>query len=59
MGSDLDVILIVTEEDLPFEQRSTEWDLTGIPVPVDVLIYTLAEWEQIIRKAGFGKRLNN
>lgn len=47
MGSDLDVVLIVSESDLPFERRATKWDLTELPVPVDVLVYTQAEWERL------------
>ncbi len=57
VGSDLDVILIVTEIQLPFERRSAQWDLTEIPVPVDVLVYTRPEWEKILQQPGFGKRL--
>ncbi|MFZ5809914.1 MAG: nucleotidyltransferase domain-containing protein [Chloroflexota bacterium] len=57
VGSDLDVIIIVAETDLPFERRAIEWDLTELPVPVDLLVYTPSEWERLIRQAGFGKRL--
>lgn len=44
VGSDLDVILIVRTARLPFERRGVEWDLTGLPVPTDVLVYTEDEW---------------
>ncbi len=57
VGSDLDVVLMVTESELPFERRSAQWDLTALPVPVDVLVYTPAEWEKIVQQPGFGKRL--
>jgi predicted nucleotidyltransferase len=46
-GSDLDVVIIVETSDKPFEERGCEWDLTEIPVPVDLLIYTVAEWEAL------------
>jgi len=44
VGSDLDLIIVVEASDLPFEQRSAEWDTTSLPVPADVLVYTLSEW---------------
>jgi uncharacterized protein len=47
VGSDLDVLMIVTESDRAFEQRAIEWDLQAIPVPVEVLIYTRSEWQQL------------
>jgi predicted nucleotidyltransferase len=54
VGSDLDVIIIVSDARLPFERRGLEWDLTGLPVPADVLVYTQSEWN---RGAG-GARLH-
>ncbi|MCX8061887.1 MAG: nucleotidyltransferase domain-containing protein [Anaerolineales bacterium] len=47
VGSDLDVVLILAHSDLPFERRASQFDLTGLPVPVDVLVYTQAEWERL------------
>jgi len=44
VGSDLDLVVVVETSDLPFEQRSAEWDTTSLPVPADVLVYTLSEW---------------
>ena len=44
VGSDLDVIIIVAAAHLPFERRAVEWDLTALPVPADVLVYTEEEW---------------
>jgi uncharacterized protein len=49
VGSDLDVVMIVTEHDRPFEQRATNWDFRSIPVPVEALIYTKAEWQQSLQ----------
>ena len=46
VGSDLDVIIIVAAAHLPFERRGVEWDLTELPVPADVLVYTEDEWNQ-------------
>lgn len=46
VGSDLDLIIIVAQATEPFEQRSARWDTFDLPVPADVLIYTVGEWEQ-------------
>jgi predicted nucleotidyltransferase len=47
VGSDLDVILVVRESSTPFVRRAAEWDLTRLPVPVDVLVYTEREWHDL------------
>lgn len=55
VGSDLDVILIVESSPDPFPLRAARWDLSGLPVPCDVLVYTQEEWERIERRGhGFG-----
>ena len=46
-GSDLDVVIIVETSDKPFERRAANWDLTSIPVPVDVIVYTCREWQNL------------
>ena len=53
VGSDLDVVSIVRSSEQPFEWRAVEWDLTGFPVPVDVLVYTEKEWQSLIRQGRF------
>ena len=48
VGSDLDIVVIMTECELPPERRGPAFDtITGLPVPVDLLVYTEAEWEQL------------
>lgn len=44
VGSDVDVIVIVRASDQPFPRRAAAWDLTALPVPADVLVYTEEEW---------------
>ena len=46
VGSDLDVVLVVRKSDRPFMERAAEWDLLALPVPTDLLVYTMDEWEQ-------------
>ena len=45
MGSDLDLIAIVERSEEAFEKRSLNWDVNQLPVPAQVLVYTLEEWE--------------
>ncbi len=47
VGSDLDVILVVRESGTPFIRRAADWDLTRLPVPADVLVYTEGEWQAL------------
>lgn len=50
-GSDLDIILIA-REDAPFEMRGARWDLTGLPVPAEALVYTPDEWQAVLERGG-------
>lgn len=47
VGSDLDLIAVIRDNSDPFERRSLKWDLNGLPVPADLVIYTLQEWEDL------------
>ena len=48
VGSDLDVVLIVSAAAAPFHERAAEWDMLPLPVPVDLLVYTPLEWTSVI-----------
>ena len=50
VGSDLDLIAIITETSEPFERRSLKWDLNSLPVPAELVVYTLQEWEDLQNK---------
>jgi len=50
VGSDLDLIAVVSETVEPFERRLLEWDLNGFPVPTEIIVYSLPEWEDLERK---------
>lgn len=52
VGSDLDLIAVVDHTDAAFENRSLEWDLEGLPVPAQLLVYTNSEWEALLREGG-------
>jgi predicted nucleotidyltransferase len=46
-GSDLDLLVIVESSPRPFIDRPLDFDLTSLPVPAEVLVYTRAEWEAL------------
>ena len=52
VGSDLDLIAIVTGSDRPFEERALAWDLLSLPVPAEILIYTQTEWDALQAEGG-------
>lgn len=47
VGSDLDLVAIVSNASTPFHQRGLEWDLVDLPVPSEILVYTEAEWRRL------------
>lgn len=52
VGSDIDLVVIVSTSDVPFTERALAFDATGLPVPADLLVYTEAEWERLRRAPG-------
>lgn len=60
VGSDLDLVAIVTSSQEPFERRANSWDLSALPVPAELLVYTVLEWRQLqIDGSRFGKQLGD
>jgi len=57
VGNDLDLIIILADSDQPFERPGAEWDTTGLPVPTEILIYTLDEWQSLDREGRFYQTL--
>jgi predicted nucleotidyltransferase len=53
VGSDLDLIIILEKSDQPFEKRAAEFDTLELPVPVDILVYTQAEWQALKERKFF------
>lgn len=47
VGSDLDLIAIVRSADARPERRSLAFDVLSLPVAVDLLVYTEAEWAKL------------
>lgn len=53
VGSDLDLIMVVSGSDQPFDRRSAQWDTTGLPVPADLVVYTTEEWDHLMEGGRF------
>ena len=51
-GSDLDLVVIVSESDVPQMERNRDWPCELLPVPADLLIYTVEEWRRMKRRGG-------
>ena len=47
VGSDLDVVVFLTESRLSWGERYQRYYPDGLPVPADVWVYTRAEWEKL------------
>jgi predicted nucleotidyltransferase len=52
VGSDVDLVALVTDSTVSFPERAGDFDLSGLPVPADLLIYTIAEWTALQAEAG-------
>ncbi|MBE0566417.1 MAG: nucleotidyltransferase domain-containing protein [Krumholzibacteria bacterium] len=50
VGSDLDLVAVVERSDLPFVARGRSWDLTGLPVPAEILVFTAREWDAVVAR---------
>ena len=57
VGSDLDLVMVLDHDERPFERRASAWDTTTLPVPADLLVYTLTEWERLDPGARFSSVL--
>ena len=47
VGSDLDLVIVLSNAQECFERRAADFDTTDLPVPVDLLVYTMNEWENM------------
>jgi uncharacterized protein len=45
VGSDVDILLILDQSDKPFIERGVSWDVRGLPVPAELILYTKKEWD--------------
>jgi predicted nucleotidyltransferase len=60
VGSDLDLVAVVTATGEPFERRGLDWALESLPVPAELLIYTEDEWRaRVGENTRFGRMLRD
>jgi len=52
VGSDLDLLAIVDQASESFERRALRWDLSHLPVPTELIVYTENEWQNLRRSGG-------
>jgi predicted nucleotidyltransferase len=48
-GSDVDLLLVLQESDLPFLERSVYYQPAGVGLGVDLFVYTRSELEAMLR----------
>ena len=58
-GSDVDLVSVVIESSESFDRRNLSWDLSSIPVPAELLVYTKDEWEELQKENGLFIRTLN
>jgi predicted nucleotidyltransferase len=60
VGSDVDILVLMDASPRAFTERALDFDATRLPVPADVLVYTLAEWERAMAAGSrFAQRLRS
>jgi predicted nucleotidyltransferase len=57
VGSDLDIIAVVSRSCEPFDRRGLSWDMTDLPVPAEIVVYTEGEWVNLIQENGLFVRV--
>lgn len=59
VGSDLDIVAVVKTSEAAFERRASGWKTECLPVPAEMLVYTISEWKTLQHRAtGFARMLN-
>ena len=46
VGSDVDVVIVVDDPAGAYLTRGLAFDTTGLPVACDLIVYSVAEWEE-------------
>ncbi len=58
VGSDVDLVVVVSESDVPFERRALAYDSLHLPVPADLFVYTTAEWDRMTIEGGLPRTIS-
>lgn len=60
VGSDVDLIAIVGASARAYADRALEFDLAGLPVPAELVVYTEQEWDEMSARAqGFAQQIRD
>ena len=58
VGSDLDLVAVVSSSNERFERRAVVWATEELPVPTELLVYTADEWSGLVGEGTrFGRML--
>ena len=52
-GSDVDILIVLTDSDLPFKDRITKYMPSSFPVGIDVFPYTRSEIETMLNQGNY------
>ena len=52
VGNDLDLKVVLQQSQSPFGRRSVPMETRMLPVPVDMLVYTRREFEEMMQRGG-------
>ncbi len=53
VGSDIDLVLIVRDTDVPLIERGRMFDVLSLPLSTDVFVYTEEEWRSMLKEGRF------
>ena len=48
-GSDLDLVAVVKRSEVPRMERNRDWPYERLPVPADLLVFTVDEWRGMMK----------
>lgn len=57
VGSDIDLVVILCQTDVPFIERARYFNTSTLPLSTDLLVYTEAEWEKMLTEGHFAPRI--
>jgi uncharacterized protein len=50
VGSDADVVVVIRDAPADLAERALQFDTHGLPVNVDLLVYSEPEWQQVLER---------
>lgn len=57
VGSDIDLVVIVRQTDVPFIERARLFSVIDLPLSTDLLVYTQDEWQKMLKEGRFAPRI--